>query len=166
MYTEKYKWLTVKQAGNLLGITERGIRKGIKAKKYTTKTVTGNGGQQYRILLSSLPQSAQDLYFADKTKELVVENTLVDVAAVAEQEQQKAAERMKIRQQGLMDFSALPKAKQQQAKQKQQLVHACQQYIRENALKKVTGVQEFCNKLNAGGAGATPKGDGRHPYGV
>lgn len=52
-------WLTVKEAGKLLGITDRAVKKNCKNKKYTTKMVQGNGGKQYRILLSTLPKKGQ-----------------------------------------------------------------------------------------------------------
>lgn len=56
-------WLTVKEGGNLLGITDRAVKKNCKARKYVTKMVDGNGGKQYRILLSSLPDFAQVEYW-------------------------------------------------------------------------------------------------------
>ena len=52
-------WLTVKEAGKLLGITDRAVKKNCKNAKYVTEMVNGNGGKQYRILLSSLPKKAQ-----------------------------------------------------------------------------------------------------------
>ena len=56
--SENSIWLTVKQGGNLLGITDRAVKKNCKAGKYVTTMVDGNGGRQYRILLSSLPEKA------------------------------------------------------------------------------------------------------------
>lgn len=55
----QYIWLTVKEAGKLLGITDRAVKKNCKNKKYVTEMVHGNGGKQYRILLSSLPKKGQ-----------------------------------------------------------------------------------------------------------
>lgn len=52
-------WLTVKEAGNLIGITDRAVKKNCKNGKYVTEMVNGNGGRQYRILLSSLPKKGQ-----------------------------------------------------------------------------------------------------------
>lgn len=57
--TKQDIWLTVKQAGELLGVTDRAIKKNCKNKKYVTRMVHGNGGKQYRILLSSLPGKGQ-----------------------------------------------------------------------------------------------------------
>jgi transposase InsO family protein len=59
-------YLPVKEAGNLLGITVQAVRKNCKTGKYSTQTVRGNGGTQYEILLSSLPQSAQAKYWEEK----------------------------------------------------------------------------------------------------
>ncbi len=56
--SENSIWLTVKQGGSLLGITDRAVKKNCKAGKYVTTMVDGNGGRQYRILLSSLPEKA------------------------------------------------------------------------------------------------------------
>jgi putative transposase len=52
-------WLAVNQVASLLGVTERAIRKQCAAGKFITDTVKANGGSQYRILLSSLPQAAR-----------------------------------------------------------------------------------------------------------
>ena len=52
-------WLTVKEAGKLLEITDRAVKKNCKNRKYVTEMVQGNGGKQYRILLSSLPKKGQ-----------------------------------------------------------------------------------------------------------
>lgn len=56
-------WLTIKEGANLISITERAIQKNCKAGKYTTKLIEGNGGLQYRILLTSLPPEAQAKYW-------------------------------------------------------------------------------------------------------
>ncbi len=56
-------WISVREGGNLLGITERAVKKNCKNGKYTTKMIRANGGWQYRILLSSLPVEAQIRYW-------------------------------------------------------------------------------------------------------
>ncbi len=63
---KKEVWISVQEGGILLGITARVVRKNIKKGKYTTKKVHGNGGIQYRILLSSLPEPAQKKYWKEK----------------------------------------------------------------------------------------------------
>jgi len=150
MNKENEIWLTVKQAGNFLDVTERAIKKNCKAEKYTTKMVSGNGGQQYRILLSSLPQSAQDRYYAEKTAVVIAENTVDLGADVKAQEAAIVAERHKLRQAGLKRFNQMTKAKQAGAKARELLVHACQQHIRENGLGRVAGLYDFCQQLNDG----------------
>ena len=52
-------WLSVVEGGNLLRITSRAVKKNCKSGKYVTDMVRANGGLQYRIALSSLPESAQ-----------------------------------------------------------------------------------------------------------
>ncbi|NTV46177.1 MAG: transposase [Chlorobiales bacterium] len=56
---ENEVWLTLVEGSNLLGISGQAVRKNRKAGKYVTMMVSGNGGMQYRIALSSLPESAQ-----------------------------------------------------------------------------------------------------------
>jgi len=150
-------WLTAKEAGNFLDITERAIKKNCKAKKYTTKMVNGNGGQQYRILLSSLPQSAQDRYYQLKTAQVVAENKVDLGADIIAQEAAIVAERHKIRQDGLLRFQRLPKAKQAAAKNKELLVHRYQQHVRENNLGRVAGLYDFCTQINDGVLELHPK---------
>jgi len=145
MKQDKEIWLTVKEGYNLLGISQQAMAKRIKAQKYTTKTVQGNGGLQYRILLSSLPQSARDCYFAQQAAQLIKDNPPPKLT-----KQQKAQERAALREQGMKQFALLPKAKQQEAKQKQLLVQACQQHIRENGFKRLAGLQDFCQQVNSG----------------
>jgi hypothetical protein len=69
--TQKDIWLVVKEAYNLLGISQQAMAKRIKAQKYTTKMVAGNGGKQYRIALSSLPKEAQNKYHAEHAQQVV-----------------------------------------------------------------------------------------------
>jgi putative transposase len=52
-------WIGVKEGGNLLGITDRAVKKNCKSGKYVTQLVRGNGGLQYRIALSSMPVEVQ-----------------------------------------------------------------------------------------------------------
>ncbi len=56
--------LTVKQASELLGVTESTIKKAVAANRLEAHRVpgVGRGGQQLRISLDSLPQAAQDKY--------------------------------------------------------------------------------------------------------
>lgn len=55
-------WLTVRDVSHLLEISDRSVKRNCKKSVYTTKEVQGNGGLQYRILLSSLPEAAQIKY--------------------------------------------------------------------------------------------------------
>ncbi len=68
--TEEVIWLKVKEVSELLGITESGIKKSISRGTndfiYEYKTGLGKGGKQIQILLSSLPQEAQDRYYNKK----------------------------------------------------------------------------------------------------
>ncbi len=144
----KEVWLAVKEAYNILGVSQQAMAKRIKSKKYTTKMVSGNGGQQYRILLSSLPQSAQDRYYQLKTAQVVAENSVDLGADIIAQEAAIVAERHKIRQDGLLRFQRLPKAKQEVAKNKELLVHRYQQHVRENKLGRVAGLYDFCTQIN------------------
>jgi len=150
MIKENETWLTVKQAGNFLNVTERAIKKNCKAQKYTTKMVKGNGGLQYRILLSSLPQAAQDKYYAEKSTQLVGQMADAVPAETTISEAEKIAARHRLREQGLQRFYSLPKSRQAEAKRRQLLVHACSQFIREQHAPKVAGLYEFCRQVNDG----------------
>jgi len=55
-------WLSVKEGCQLLSISPQAVKKNCKKGLYQTIKVTGNGGQQYRIALSSLPVQAQIKY--------------------------------------------------------------------------------------------------------
>ena len=55
-------WIKTKSCSNLLGISIATIKRHCKQGKYITRTVQANGGQQYEILLSSLPAEAQARY--------------------------------------------------------------------------------------------------------
>jgi len=61
--SESEVWLDVGEAVTLLGISKVQVHRNRKAGKYTTKMVSGNGGKQYRIALSSLPVEAQRKYY-------------------------------------------------------------------------------------------------------
>ncbi len=52
------QWLTLEQVAELTGLADRTIRHNCKHGKYQTKLVNANGGEQYRILASSLPEAA------------------------------------------------------------------------------------------------------------
>jgi len=142
-------WLKIDEARQFLDIKVRAIRDNCKAQKYTTKMVSGNGGQQYRILLSSLPQSAQDKYFAEKTAVVLAENT----PAIGEKTQQtmanEVAERHRLREQGLRRYNSLPASKKAPAKAKELLIRAYLQHVRESNLGRVAGLYDFCEQLNA-----------------
>jgi len=56
-------WLTVQETVNLLGISKVAFHKNRKADKYTTRVIKKRGGEQYEVLLSSLPESAQTAYW-------------------------------------------------------------------------------------------------------
>jgi putative transposase len=61
---ENEVWIGVVEGSNLIGVSRQLVKKNCKAGKYATKIVLGNGGKQYRILLSSLPEVAQRKYWA------------------------------------------------------------------------------------------------------
>lgn len=64
------KWLTTKEASSLLQISERGVRKAIKNRRYSYKFINGKGGESgkcYLIALESLPQYAQDKYLGNES---------------------------------------------------------------------------------------------------
>lgn len=60
-------WLTTREGGQLLNEPQRTVKHRCKVGIYTSKMVIGNGGEQYRILLSSLPESAQVRYWQELT---------------------------------------------------------------------------------------------------
>ncbi len=73
-------WLPVKEAAELLGISERAIQLSLidlcEQGKYLCRCVEGvdRGGMQYEILLESLPQSVQDKYNAAKKQDTSLTN--------------------------------------------------------------------------------------------
>jgi transposase InsO family protein len=62
-------WLTVQETVNLLGISKVAFHKNRKADKYTTKIIKKRGGEQFAVLLSSLPESAQTAYWKQQIPE-------------------------------------------------------------------------------------------------
>jgi transposase InsO family protein len=56
-------WLAVRKAAELLDLDKRNVRINISKGKYISQKVKGNGGEQYQLLLSSLPTDAQVKYF-------------------------------------------------------------------------------------------------------
>lgn len=59
------RWLSVEDISQLLNISCQAVRKACKSNRYKVRLVGGNGGQQYNILLSSLPVDAQLKYYED-----------------------------------------------------------------------------------------------------
>jgi len=53
-------YVKVKDVASASGITARALRKRCKNNKYQTRTINGNGGQQYEILFSSLEPEIQE----------------------------------------------------------------------------------------------------------
>jgi len=95
---ESTLWISVKEAGNLIGITDRAIKKNCKGKKYVTQFVQGNGGMQYRIALSSLPIDAQMRWrkehgFMPEKVEESKAKTCKPFDEMSEQQRQKALDR-------------------------------------------------------------------------
>lgn len=62
-------WVTVKQASELVKVSPQAIRQSCARGHYKAIVIRGNGGQQYRIDLASLPAHAQVAYYsADRGK--------------------------------------------------------------------------------------------------
>jgi hypothetical protein len=66
---KKEVWLSIGEGATLLNTTKRSVQRACRKNKYITKKVQGNGGVQYRILLSSLPTKAQNAYWNNIMKE-------------------------------------------------------------------------------------------------
>ena len=62
-------WLSVKVIAELKQVSERTVQRNIKKREYIFREIEaiGRGGMQYEILLSSLPQTAQDRYHEQQT---------------------------------------------------------------------------------------------------
>ncbi len=92
-------WISVPEGGNLLSISVQAVRKNCKAGKYVTKMIDGNGGKQYRILLSSLPVFAQERWLrqhgiADQVEPAEKEN---DGVKSFDEMPEQAAEKARLR---------------------------------------------------------------------
>lgn len=76
-------WLTVDETATLLSITDRAVRKNIEkycsGEKYAFIYIPGKGrgGKQIRILLESLPQSAQNKYYGVQSEEQPSDNDVI-----------------------------------------------------------------------------------------
>ena len=57
------KWINVKRAGELLGISGRAVRIKANNHEFTYEYVKGRGGKKMEILLSSLPENAIARYY-------------------------------------------------------------------------------------------------------
>jgi hypothetical protein len=82
-------WLTAKEAAGLLSITVRDIRRKCEKRKFEVRETSGNGGKRYEILLSSLPEPAQQKYFkqfvVDEAPEITAaEKIEIDTEAYAQ----------------------------------------------------------------------------------
>ena len=77
-------WISVNEVAELKGVSVRAIQKTIK--KYLTKLTPGNGGQQYRIQLSSLPITAQQKYFESRGITFVPELSEDEINATVDME--------------------------------------------------------------------------------
>lgn len=62
------QYITVKEAADLLNISQQAVKKSIQCGKYTTTYAPGKGrgGRQLRIALDSLPRAAQVKYYEQK----------------------------------------------------------------------------------------------------
>lgn len=85
--------LTTKQASDLLGISCDGVKKGVSRGIYLATYVPGKGrgGKQLRILLSSLPQEAQDRYNGIQPEK---PNAVFDIRNLTEKQRQKLEEKV------------------------------------------------------------------------
>ena len=96
--TENEAWISAKEGGNLLHVTDRAVKKNCKAGKYVTQLVQGNGGMQYRIALSSLPVDAQMRWrkehgFVVEEMEKTAESNCKPFDEMSEQQRQTALDR-------------------------------------------------------------------------
>jgi len=56
-------WLKVREAAEIMDMHKQNIQIALNKGKYITRKQTGRGGTHYQILLSSLPQAAQEKYY-------------------------------------------------------------------------------------------------------
>lgn len=82
-------WLSVSEVVPLLGCNAANVRKALAADKYTHRQVTDNGGLQYRVLLSSLPEAARKKHFlqsqpsaAEQAEQIRATNALIQKNAM------------------------------------------------------------------------------------
>ncbi|KAA0257189.1 hypothetical protein FHQ18_11535 [Deferribacter autotrophicus] len=64
-------WISISEASNLIGISERGVRKSCDKGKYKfiyTPSNKGRGGKTYKVALSSLPAEAQVKWVLDNNE--------------------------------------------------------------------------------------------------
>ncbi len=75
-------YLSLQETVTLLNCSKMTLCRAIKSRKFTAKTVTGRGGKQYQILLSSLPESAQVKYWSERIQisEKVIDTLDVEIA--------------------------------------------------------------------------------------
>lgn len=59
-------WLTVEETTNLTGHTIQAVQKACKEGRLTVTMTTGRGGQQYRVRLDSLPETARLRYWLER----------------------------------------------------------------------------------------------------
>ena len=68
-------WLPIKKVAELRGISAQAVRKSCSEREgrykdgqYKFRSISGNGGEQYEILLSSLPEPIQAKYWLEHHK--------------------------------------------------------------------------------------------------
>lgn len=66
-------YLSTQEAVALLGVNKATVKRRIDAGKIRAERVKGNGGEQYRILLSSLPESAQQAWLMEQAMKKAAE---------------------------------------------------------------------------------------------
>ena len=62
-------YLSTQEAVALIGVNKAKIKRRIDVGKIRAEKIKGNGGDQYRILLSSLPQEAQDRWAFEQARQ-------------------------------------------------------------------------------------------------
>ena len=96
-------WLVISSVADLCKISQQAIRKSCKERegrytggRYIFRLGHGNGGQQYEILISSLPREAQAKYWVDSHKPttsiLPVSNQLQTQEQITHEEYEQAWE--------------------------------------------------------------------------
>lgn len=59
-------WISTAEGATLLETSIRQVQRLIKSNRFTVKLITGNGGKQHQILLTSLPKKAQVKYWSER----------------------------------------------------------------------------------------------------